>query len=247
MLKTVAMSGAVKTRGIAVTYRAGDGDKYATCPKTCELNCTGTGADKIDPVYFAALLKAVPRRGVSFTYSHFDWQDWAHLVSAGQTVVNYSAKDLTSAALSSRYVPTVTVVAPDAWDNGKTTNAQLLGIFGADGVFKEGSTVPVVRCPAEYREMSCAQCGDGSPLCARSDRSFIIGFTAHGAGKAKAADPDTSGGCYADGGRVRLHWDATSNADQIDETDAEKLARFAKSLPPGSILRHHVAGDIGNQ
>jgi hypothetical protein len=42
-----------------------------------------------------------------------------------------------------------------------------------------------------------------------------------------------------------LHWDATAKSDQDDETDADKLRRFAKGLKSGSIIRHHVAGDIG--
>jgi hypothetical protein len=46
---------------------------------------------------------------------------------------------------------------------------------------------------------------------------------------------------------VKLHWVATSQADQPEETDGEKLLRFAKSLPPRSIIRHHVAGDIGQE
>ena len=48
MLKTVEYSRAKKTRGIgrstnytAVTYRAGDGSNYGTCPASCELNPSG--------------------------------------------------------------------------------------------------------------------------------------------------------------------------------------------------------------
>lgn len=37
----------------------------------------------------------------------------------------------------------------------------------------------VVRCPAEYRDTNCAECG----LCAVPDRSYAIGFTPHGSGK----------------------------------------------------------------
>lgn len=46
----------------------------------------------------------------------------------------------------------------------------------------------VVQCPAEYTEVQCATCGGkGGPLCARGNRDYIIGFTTHGTGKAKAA------------------------------------------------------------
>ena len=48
MLKTVDYSRATKTRGIAVTYRAGSGEKYATCPASCKMNCSGKGSQKID-------------------------------------------------------------------------------------------------------------------------------------------------------------------------------------------------------
>jgi hypothetical protein len=65
MLKTVDYSRATKTRGIAVTYRAGTGEKYATCPASCKMNCSGKGAKQIDADYLDALLDAVPRRGVS--------------------------------------------------------------------------------------------------------------------------------------------------------------------------------------
>ncbi len=37
----------------------------------------------------------------------------------------------------------------------------------------------VVTCPAQYRETSCAECG----LCAISNRTYVIGFRAHGIAK----------------------------------------------------------------
>jgi len=47
----------------------------------------------------------------------------------------------------------------------------------------------VVQCPAEYRkEVQCANCGGGSPLCHRTDRNFIVGFTAHGVQKKRATE-----------------------------------------------------------
>jgi len=248
MLKTVEMSGAKKTKGIAVTYRAGNGEKYATCPAACKMNCSGKGAKQIDAEYLDALLDAVPRKGVSFTYSHFGWHLWGDKLAEGKTVINFSTESLTSAAAASRAVPTVVVVAESEWGEGKTLRAPLLGRTNSRGHFVQSGSVKVVRCPAEYRDgFSCRDCGNGLPLCARLDRDYVIGFTAHGAAKKKAADENTRGGCYADGGNVRLHWVATSQADQPDETDGEKLLRFAKSLPPRSIIRHHVAGDIGQE
>ena len=235
MLKTVDYSRATKTRGIAVTYRAGAGEKYATCPADCKMNCSGKGAQKLDAEYLDALLDAVPRKGVSFTYSHFDplVYGWGKKLKEGKTVINFSTESPAAAAASIyNGVPSVVVLREDYWQGSKTQSAP----FG----------VKIVRCPAEYREgFSCRDCGNGVPLCARLDRDYIIGFTAHGPSKKKAADPTTRGGCYADAGNCRIWWEDTANGDQPDETDAEKVRRFAKSLPPRSIIRHHVAGDIG--
>ena len=230
MLKTVEISRAKKTKGIAVTYRAGSGEKYATCPSDCKMNCSGKGAAEIDWKYFDALLDAVPPKGVSFTYTHFHWNQWfRHHMGEGKTVVNYSTEYLPAASKAAEYVPTVVVVPETFWHGRKTAAPH-------------GKTI--VRCPAEYRDISCAQCGNGDPLCARRDRNFIIGFTAHGPSKKKAADLETRGGCYADAGNCRIWWNETAKGEQ-EETDAEKVKRFAKSLPPRSIIRHHVAGDIG--
>jgi hypothetical protein len=108
--------------------------------------------------------------------------------------------------------------------------------------------VRVVRCPAEYLTVlgpSCTDCGgkDGKPLCARSDRDYIIGFTGHGVSKKKIENGER-GGCYAAGGNVALHWNATAQQEQ-KQTDGEKLRAFVKTLSPRAIIRHHVAGDIG--
>ena len=75
----------------------------------------------------------------------------------------------------------------------------------------------------------------------------MIGFTAHGVSKRKALDSKTRGGCYASGGNVALHWRKLAEEIQGGETDAERVRRFARGLAPGSIVRHHVAGDIGRE
>lgn len=41
----------------------------------------------------------------------------------------------------------------------------------------------VVRCPAEYSRTQCYGCGNGRPLCARSLREYVVGFTPHGTSK----------------------------------------------------------------
>jgi hypothetical protein len=95
MLKTVEISRAKKTKGIAVTYRAGTKNKYGTCPIDCKMNCSGTGTESIDWEYFDALLDAVPSKGVSFTYSHFDPNvfGWGKKLKEGKTVVNFSTEN----------------------------------------------------------------------------------------------------------------------------------------------------------
>ncbi len=231
MLKTVETSRAQKTKGLAVTYRAGSQEKFGTCPASCELNPSGCGASKIDHEYLNALSLAVPTKGVAFTYSHFSPIHWIKKNGPGKTVINYSAKTATLAAKYIKMaVPTVATVALDFWNGRKSVDS--------DGA-------RFVRCPAEYLpQFGCAQCGNGDPLCARLERDFVIGFTAHGVHKKKAANPDDPGGCYASGGNVLLHWEATADQSQ-DESDADKITRFAKSLAPRTILRHHIAGDLG--
>ena len=60
MLKTVETSRAQKTKGLAVTYRAGSQEKFGTCPASCELNPSGCGASKVDQEYLEALISGVP-------------------------------------------------------------------------------------------------------------------------------------------------------------------------------------------
>jgi len=239
MLKTVEMSRAKKTAGIAVTYRAGKGDMFGTCPASCNLNDSGKGAEIVDNEYLDALLHAKPKKGFSFTYSHFHWSKWIDKARAiAKTVINYSADNMPAALRSFVLnVPTVTVVPEGKWNGSKYFHVQRMD--------KPASTVQVVRCPAEYRNMSCNDCCNGEPLCARMDRNFIIGFSAHGPSKRKAASLTEQGGCYGAQGNCRIWWNDTAASEQPDEDDGEKLLRFVKSLPVRAIIRHHVAGDIG--
>jgi hypothetical protein len=46
-------------------------------------------------------------------------------------------------------------------------------------------------------------------------------------------------------GPVAIQWHKTRTAGAPD--DAAELLRFARSLAPGSLLRHHVAGDLGRE
>ena len=67
----------------------------------------------------------------------------------------------------------------------------LVTILPEGGSAKAGTTpggLRWVRCPAEYGPTTCADCGGrGGALCARSDRSYIVAFTAHGARKRAAS------------------------------------------------------------
>jgi len=235
MLKTVKLSQANKTGGLAVTYRAGDGDNFGTCPADCKLNDSGRGckSDQIDFVYLDAVLDAKPRHGESFTYSHFNPLFWAHKLAPNKTTINYSADTLAEAVrmIKDKIAPVVTVVKKSFWKNGKNAIS--------DGV-------RVIRCPAEYLDsVGCVNCGNGKPLCARLDRDYIVGFTGHGVSK-KKIENDKRGGCYAAGGNVAIHWRATAGQDQ-KQSDGERLRDFVKTLPPRAIIRHHVAGDIGKE
>jgi len=228
MLKTVAVSSNKKTGPIAVTYRAGVHETYGTCPKTCGLNpAPDTGADKIDHDYLNALLNAVPRNGVAWTYSHFP-ADQLPMPEANRTIINASCDDMDAAV--------------DAHNKGRpAVVAAPLGTDWSGGHEYRG--VKFIQCPAELADnFTCMQCGNGKPLCARGDRDYIVVFVAHGTGAKKVGTCD-KGGCYAAQGPTAIQWHGTRKSGAAN--DAEALVQFAKSLPPGSMLRHHVAGDIG--
>jgi hypothetical protein len=104
--------------------------------------------------------------------------------------------------------------------------------------------VKFVRCPADMSEsFTCAQCGGGQPLCAQGDRDYVVVFLAHGSGKKRVGTG--KGGCYAAGGPTAIAWHGTKKTGLAN--DAAAVRAFARSLPPGSMLRHHVAGDIGRE
>ena len=226
MLKTVKNSANKKTGPIAVTYRAGGHNVFGTCPKTCALNPQGDhAADLVDADYLRAVRQAVPRGGQAWTYSHFS-PDVLPVPAPGETVINASCDTIDDALVAVRMGRPAVVAAP----------AGTVWPYTVDGV-------RFVQCPAELSEsFSCAQCGNGRPLCARGERDYVVVFVAHGSGAAMVGT-DTAGGCYGNGGPVRLAWEKTKTGGHLD--DAAELVRFARSLPPGSFLRHHVVGDLG--
>jgi len=234
MLNCTSISRARKTAGIAQTYRAGDGEIFATCPDSCSLKPYQTGTTEIDRDYESAVRRAVPRKGVAFLFTHFAPELWAEKNAPGKTVFNYSADSLKQAAkYIKRGVASVAVVPSDYWENL------------ASNKVTESDGVKMVRCPDETTKIGCAGCGNGLPLCARADRDFGIVFTAHGATKRKAGNSGERGGCYAANHFVGKHWRDLSRREQVDETDAQAVTRFAKSLPPRTIFRAHIAGDLG--
>lgn len=226
MLKTVRTSSNSKTGPIAVTYRSGTHNVFGTCPKSCALNPQGDhGADLVDRAYLAAVRQAVPPGGQAWTYSHFA-PELLPVPAPGETVFNASCDTIDQALAAVAIGRPATVAAPA----GTVWPYRVAG-------------VRFVQCPAELAEnFSCDQCGGGRPLCARGDRDYVLVFVAHGSGAALVGS-DQAGGCYGNGGPVRLAWESTRKTG--DASDGAALVRFARSLPPGSLLRHHVVGDIG--
>ncbi len=228
MLKTVRISSNKKTGAIAVTYRSGAHNTFGTCPKTCALNPKSEhGAENIDAEYLAALIDAVPRGGKAWTYSHFAAESLP-LPARGKTVINASCDIASDAVRAVSFGRPAVYAAP----LGTQWPQRIAG-------------VNFVRCPAELSEaFTCQQCGNGSPLCARPNRDYVIVFVAHGTGK-KRVGTDDAGGCYAANGNAAIQWHATRKTGAANDADA--LRAFAASLPAGSFLRHHVAGDIGRE
>ena len=234
MLATQEISNAKKTKGIATTYRAGKGHEFKTCPNSCKLKpACKSGTNKVDTSYLKTLLKAVPKKGIAFTYSHFHWDTWFPLykkikeTNKNVTTINYSADSWIDAVKAVKAgIPTTTQI-PES-----------------EVVKYRKGKVRAVQCPETNGRVSgCLDCGGGVPLCARADRDYVIVFPAHGSHKKKVGTSE-AGGCYTSSGNVAIHYKRYANQEQ-NETDIEKLKRFVAGLPRGSILRHHITGDIG--
>ena len=250
MLKVVKKSQALKTTDCAVTYRAGNNDVFGTCPKHCALNPNSTmSTNKIDWDYLDAVLDANVQGGRSWTYSHFKFEDislkqnrnfhfnYLYRIrdSKQHTTVNRSTDNVNDAvAVHNKGYPT-TVTLSD-----KNVRKHF--------VHKE---IKFVRCPSEYnKKVGCINCD----LCARKDRNFVIVFHAHGSKKDLVGNEE-QGGCYGTFGRVRLQWEHTrKNVSQLQQKivsqsqqDINTLNNFVQELPYGTVLRHHIVGDIGKE
>lgn len=229
MLKTVPVTRNRKTGPIATTYRSGMHETYGTCPRSCSLHPKSeTGSIQVDAEYMAAVSDAVPRNGQAWTYSHFP-AEALPLPKPGKTVFNASCDTVAEAVRTVELGRPAVYAAP---------------VSEADSFPRTVHGVRFVRCPADMSEtFTCAQCGGGRPLCAQGDRDYVVVFIAHGPGKKRVGTGQ--GGCYAAGGPTAIAWHGTRKSGQAN--DAEAVRAFARSLPPGSLLRHHVAGDIGRE
>jgi hypothetical protein len=169
MLKTVAISANKKTGPIAVTYRAGEHETYGTCPRSCALHPkSDTGTDHIDADYLAAVYDSVPRRGMAWAYSHFP-AEALPIPAPGKTTINASCDTIADAVRTVELGRPAVYAAPV--DTAESWPRKIHGVTFA-------------RCPAELAEsFTCADCGNGSPLCARGERDFVVVFVAHGTGK----------------------------------------------------------------
>jgi len=232
MLKTVANSQAPKTLGVSTTYRADSKNQFGTCPTSCSLNpLKDNKIENIDLEYLEVIVNNIPKRGTSYTYTHFNLDKLENLkliedikYNKKKATINRSADNIQQALeyYNNDYDTVVVLPYTDKPDKHFTQN-----------------NVKFVRCIAEYnKKINCSNCN----LCADKQRKFVVVFYAHGSKKKKIGLE--KGGCYGANGRTNLHWLATQRQAQI-ESDAEKLKSFIKSLPHGKKLRHHIVGDIG--
>lgn len=230
MLKLIEKSSNKKLGGCAATYRSGLENVYSTCPSTCPLKPgTALGSTQIDHAYLEGLIHAVPIDGVAWTYTHFP-KEQIPITTLGQTCINISTDSIVE-ALASHLAGYPTVVVRPATETDKVDVID---------------NIRMVRCPAEYSDVTCNNCGGDTPLCARPQRNYIIKFTAHGSQaktiRLREESPEVKGGCYGNGGPVRLQWEKTKGST---ENDAVALQTFVNTLPRGTKLRHHVVGDLG--
>lgn len=126
--------------------------------------------ETVDTVAALELAEAT-RHLVSWTYTHKRDGDAIRAINAvGTIVVNVSTDTLAEAddAINAG-LPVVTVRPVGAPIRGERTPQGL----------------PVYTCPAAIpgAESTCSTCGNGSPLCARRDRGYVIAFPAHGSRK----------------------------------------------------------------
>ena len=221
-----------KTGAIATTYRAGKNNIFGSCPKTCNLcERPAEATNKIDFDYMGAVYDAVPKGGRSFSYTHFHYKKWfaKYPNKKGKTIFNFSADTIRSAEASlKKGVATVVATTKNKYEKAKARG------------------VKIQICPADKdKGFNCANCGGSKgPICSWANRDFIVAFITHGP-KTALANSQEKGGCYAESGfHTRIHWNWLSNREAV-LSDSQQVKEFASSLPFGTTLRHHIAGDMG--
>jgi hypothetical protein len=125
--------------------------------------------ETVDAAALGEIVRAnIGRRG--FTYSHkknAEAINWARHATFWGFTVNLSADDAGEAdTLAAHGLPLTCIVPIDTPERTTTPAGR-----------------PIVVCPAQTRDTTCADCG----LCQRANRAVIVGFRAHGT-RAKLTD-----------------------------------------------------------
>lgn len=164
---------------------------------------------------FIAKVKALPRRSMFRHNVSGDLQGLGESLDAhalGELMAATAARQLTAWTYThkTRHADMIADMSRQH-PNGLIVNLSTDNLAHADMVYRQRHGLPVVTmlpshyeadrikathtpdghlvvtCPATIREgVTCQSCGNGSPLCARRDRAFIVGFPAHGTRKKKA-------------------------------------------------------------
>ena len=140
-------------------------------------------------------LVEVNRGRSGFTYTHKPPHKYGNVEAIREAndkkfTINLSSNNLNHADEYRKNYPDLPVVTILPEDMGEPVTMMKNGVEKKTRIWKKTYTPEnnlVVQCPAEYNpKVQCENCGGGSPLCVRSDRQFIVGFTPHGTGKRKA-------------------------------------------------------------
>jgi hypothetical protein len=235
-----------KTGKIAITTRAGWLNEFGSCPNTCKLNpYPQRSGDKIDQEYLRTLRKAVPKEGQAFTYTHSKkYMNNCRPSKEGETCINISCDTPEQAMRAVKKGHPAVIVVPDGEGNKPLpdgTRVILCHNMVGKSKTKDGKLNHQSKSPIQ-----CKGCGGKKgPLCAWTDRDFVVSFEAHGSPNMKKAAENTTkqGGCYASEHLMRLKWRRVAGREQ-EKTDSESLKEFVDALPTRTLLRHHDAGDI---
>jgi len=131
--------------------------------------------ETVDAYQLGEIVKANKgRRGFTYTHKHQpDALTWIRHANAWGFTINLSADDAGHADQLAKTDagPVVCIVPSDTPEISYTPEGR-----------------QIVICQAQTRDgATCESCGNFNPWCSRSDRSFIVGFRAHGS-KAKQTD-----------------------------------------------------------